>query len=142
MVVSSDQIVFMTGKEKGLQRLFSQDNFGYLAIGYSDDPAFTNDDNNNGFNEIKLADEPTYTRVPLQLQGETVRDDDTGKVSVKFTADLDIDNISYGSPINQLAIVDSSDSTDPNTVYYAASVFPKFTKNSDIAITFLIEMKI
>lgn len=142
MVVSSDQIVYMNGKEKGLQRLFSQENFGYLAIGYSDDPAFSNDDNNNGFNEIKLADEPTYTRVPLQLQGNTIKDNDTGKVSVKFTADLDIDNIQYGSQINQLAIVDSSDSTDPNTVHYAAAVFPKFTKNSDIAITFLIEMKI
>ena len=59
MVVSSDQIVYMNGKEKGLQKLFSQENFGYLAIGYSDDPAFSNDDNNNGFNEIKLADEPT-----------------------------------------------------------------------------------
>ena len=70
------------------------------------------------------------------------KDNDTGKVSVKFTADLDIDNIQYGSQINQLAIVDSSDSTDPNTVHYAAAVFPKFTKNSDIAITFLIEMKI
>ena len=54
MVVSSDQIVYMNGKEKGLQKLFSQENFGYLAIGYSDDPAFSNDDNNNGFNEIKI----------------------------------------------------------------------------------------
>ena len=148
-MTKQDQIIFINGKEKGLKALFSSDNFGYLAIGKAtieDDNGFENplnDIDSNGFNEISVVnDDSTYQRIPLQVVDDTIKDTDTGKVTVKFTADLDIDNIVSGIRINQLAIVDSSDSTDPNTVMYAASTFPTFTKSEKIAITFLIEMKI
>lgn len=148
-MTKQDQIIFIDGKEKGLKTLFNSDNFGYLAIGKAteeDDNGFENpmnDSYSNGFNEISIVnDDSTYQRIPLQVVEDTVKDIDTGKVTVKFTADLDIDNIVSGIRINQLAIVDSSDSTDPNTIMYAASTFPTFTKSEKIAITFLIEMKI
>lgn len=148
-MTKQDQIVFMTGKEKGLQTLFSSENFGYLAIGMAaeeKDNGFENPANDTaptGFNEVsRVNDDSTYERIPLKPVGDTIKDPDTGKVTVKFTADLDIDNIISGLRINQLAIVDSSDCTDPNTVIYAASTFPTFTKSEKIAITFLIEMKI
>lgn len=148
-MTKQDQIIFINGKEKGLKTLFNSDNFGYLAIGKAveeDDNGFENpmnDSYSNGFNEISIVnDDSTYQRIPLQVVEDTVKDIDTGKVTVKFTADLDIDNIVSGIRINQLAIVDSSDSTDPNTIMYAASTFPTFTKSEKIAITFLIEMKI
>lgn len=144
-----DQVIFMNGKIKGLQKLFSSDNFGYLAIGKAvneDDNGFenpTSDTGSTGFNEISVIDDDsTYSRIPLRAISDVVKDTDTGKVTVKFTADLDTTNITKGIRINQLAIVDSSSSTDPNTVIYAASTFPTFTKSEKIAITFLIEMKI
>lgn len=148
-MTKQDQIVFMDGKIKGLQTLFSKDNFGYLAIGKAEeenDNGFenpTNDTDPSGFNEISVVnDDSSYSRIPLNDISDIVKDTDTGKVTVKFTADLDIDNITSGIRINQLAIVDSSESTDPNTIIYAASTFPTFTKSEKIAITFLIEMKI
>lgn len=148
-MTKKEQIVFMKGKEQGLKRLFSSENFGYLAIGRCEvegDNGFENplnDTDSNGFNEIsRVNDDSTYARIPLQIVNDTVEDRESGKVRVKFTADLDINNIVNGLRINQLAIVDSQDCTDPNTVIYAASTFPTFTKSEKIAITFLIEMVI
>lgn len=149
MTTKQDQIVFIDGKEKGLEKLFNSENFGYLAIGRcedEDDNGFinpTSDTESNGFNEISVInDDSTYSRIPLHIVSDTIKDMDTGKVRVKFTADLDVDNIISGLRINQLAIVDSQDSTDPNTTMYCASTFPTFTKSEKIAITFLIEMVI
>lgn len=148
-MVKQDQIIFLEGKEKGLKKLFSQDCFGWLAIGKSlvdGDNGFENPDNDladNGFNELSIVnDSPSYARIPLNIVGDSIKDLNTGKATVKFTADLDIDNITEGIAIDQLAIVDSSDSTDTNTTIYAASTFPKFTKSEKIAITFLISMTI
>ena len=148
-MTKTDQIVFMKGKEAGLKKLFSSENFGYLAIGKSaveGDNGFENpltDQDSNGFNEIStINDDSTYSRIPLVPMDDTIEDRESGKVRVKFTADLDIDNIVESLNINQLAIVDSSDSSNPNTIIYAASTFPTFTKNEKIAITFLIEMVI
>lgn len=148
-MTKSKQVIFMDGKEKGLKILFGPDNFGYLALGKATDPDDNgfenplNDNYSNGFNEISVVnDDSTYQRIPLQLVEDTIKNTDNGRVTVKFTADLDIENIVSGIDINQLAIVDSSDSTDPNTIIYAASTFPSQQKSEKNALTFLIEMEI
>lgn len=145
--MKSNQLIFTKGKEKALKTLFSQDNFGYLAIGYQDETQDTNgfenpitDADDDGFNEINVQTFPSYARIPLVAQDEVNVDYDTETVYMKFTADLDIDNIIEITPINQFAIVDSSDSTDPNTVIYAAATFPEFVKSEKIAITFVIDI--
>lgn len=144
-----DQIIFIEGKEKGLKSLFSQANFGYLALGYSEsDNGFFNPSEGDtegtygGFHEIDVVADPTYERVPLIPNGEVTKDVDTGKVSVQFTADINIDNIIDQKTINQFAICDSGPEPSAATTFYAASTFPNFNKSSDVAITFLIEMKI
>ena len=63
-------IIFMEGKEKVLEKLFSSTEFGYLAVGYNssnDTNGFINVDTENetsvnGFYEI--TEDSTYQRDP------------------------------------------------------------------------------
>lgn len=142
-IVKQDQMIFLDGKESAIRALFSENNFGYLAIGSADsnDNGFYNpesEEDTNGFNEIsQVDDDATYMRVPLVPFGDAQKDIDTGKVLCKFTADLDIDNIQSDIPINQFAVVDTSDVNAPTT-FYSAATFPSIPKNNELAITFVI----
>lgn len=142
-IVKQDQIIFIDGKESAMRALFSEKNFGYLAIGSTEtnENGFYNpesDEDDNGFHEIsQIDDDATYMRVPLVPFGDAQKDYDTGKVLCKFTADLDIDNIQSDVPINQFAIVDTSDVNAPTTLYSAAT-FTTIPKNNELAITFVI----
>lgn len=134
-----DQIIFLTGKEKALRTLFSEANFGYLALGFSEDNGFVNETSttSNGFQELT---EPTYKRIKLTPQSETIKNDNNDKVSITLMADMDVDNVIKTTSINQLAIVDSSSKTDANTVFYCASTFPEFPKSEQTALSFSLEM--
>ena len=144
-----NNIIFMDGKEKILQKLFSSTEFGYLAVGYNNEQTETNgfqnvdpndEESTNGFMEISQVDSSTYSRVPLSFHSIVNKDDDTGKVTAKFTAELDIDNIIEDIPINQIAIVDSSEVEDASTTFFAASVTDTFSKNEKLALVFVIEI--
>lgn len=146
-IVTQDQIIFLDGKEGAIRALFSEKNFGYLAIGSSESTTngFYNpvnaDSDDNGFNEIsQIDDDATYLRIPLVPWGEAEKDTDTGKVLCKFTADLDIDNIQSDITINQFAVVDSADVNGPTT-FYSAATFPSIPKNNKLAVTFVIGMR-
>lgn len=147
MSAKKSNIIFMEGKEKILQKLFDSDSFGFLAVGYNSSPDDTNgfinvdqDDetSDRGFNEIE---EATYQRVPLSFHSITSKDEDNGTVTAKFTAELDLDNVINNVPINQIAIVDSSDKNNKaNTTYFAAAVTETFTKSEKLALVFVIEV--
>lgn len=141
-----DNIIFMEGKAVGLKMLFNQEHFGYLAVGHVDnDNGFINpesDSVSNGFNEISLTEDSTYHRVPLTIHSDPILNTDNGRVTVKFTAELDIDNIISGISINQLAIVDSETAHDPNTIFYAAATCANYDKNETLALVFEISMTI
>lgn len=149
-----DNIIFIHGKEKGLQALFSQEHFGYLALGFNqsnDTNGFINVEDGqeapaNGFYEISKEMDSTYQRVPLHLVQESnavVRNYDNGEVTVKFMAEFDIDNIVSCATINQLAIVDTADPEDASTTFYAAATCDdSFNKSEQLAIVFIIEMTI
>lgn len=149
MAEKSQQLIFTKGKQELLNKIFI-DFFPYLAVGSNTDDVngFINpqtDDETNGFFEISQSEEPTYERVKLNPTGNICVDYDTGKVSVEFEALIDTNNIigSNGTSvvIDQFAICDSQD-INANTIFYAASTFPSFNKNDDIAISFILEMKI
>lgn len=128
------QIIFSKGKEHALESLFTSI-FPYLALGYIDeDNGFTNSEED--FKEIDKTQHPTYKRVPISYSTST-SDIDTGVVSVEFIANIDIDNIEDDVNINQFAICDCAEG---NTIFYAASTFPTYTKNGQMAITFVLEM--
>ena len=141
-------IIFMEGKEKVLEKLFSSTEFGYLAVGYNssnDTNGFINVDTENetsvnGFYEI--TEDSTYQRVPLSFHSILSKDEDNGKVTAKFTAELDVDNIINNIPINQIAIVDSSEKNDASTTFFAAAVTEDFTKSEKLALVFVIEITI
>ena len=141
-----NNIIFLEGKEKILQKFFSSTEFGYLAVGYSnteDTNGFVNVDpddetTQNGFFEIQ---DNTYQRVPLSFHSIISRDTNNGKVTAKFTAELDLDNIIDNVPINQIAIVDSLSQT-ANTTFFAAAVTEDFVKNEKLALVYVIEVTI
>lgn len=139
-----DNIIFMKGKAVGLGILFNKDNFGYLAVGHVDtDNGFVNPENDsisNGFNEISLTEDSTYHRVPLTIHSDPIQNIENGRVTVKFTAELDVDNIISGISINQLAIVDSETAHDPDTIFYAAATCANYDKNETLALVFEISM--
>ena len=146
-----NNIIFIDGKEKGLKTLFSQDNFGYLAVGHSqsgDTNGFINvpeDDevSSNGFNEVSVEEDSTYMRVPLVVDEEAFRNYDNGEVTVRFTAELDVDNIISGITIDQLAICDTQTPNDPSTTFYAAATcVDGFNKTEQLALVFVIEVTI
>ena len=145
-----DNIIFIEGKEKGLKTLFSQENFGYLALGYNqsgDTNGFVNiedggTNSENGFYEISQEEDSTYNRVPLYVQEDSIKNYNNGEVTVKFIAEFDIDNIVNDTPINQLAIVDSAEAGDAPTFYAAAVCDHEFRKDEQLAIVFVIEMTI
>ena len=139
-----NNIVFMDGKEKVIQNIF-ESTFGYLAVGFNntdDSNGFINvdpdsDESTNGFEEI--TNSTTYSRVPINFHSIINKDRSNGKVTAKFTAELDIDNIIEDIPINQIAIVDSSE-RDANTTYFAAATTETFVKNEKLALVFVIEI--
>lgn len=143
-----NNIIFMEGKERILEKLFSDTEFGYLAVGYnssSDTNGFINVDPEdetsvNGFYEI--SDDSTYSRAPLSFHSIINRSSDNKKVTAKFTAELGIDNIINNIPINQIAIVDSSEKMDPSTTFFAAAVTEEFVKNEKLALVYTIEITI
>lgn len=145
-----DNIIFINGKEKGLKTLFSQDNFGYLAVGCNqsgDTNGFVNvldgtEAPANGFYEISIDEDSTYRRVPLNIQTDSIKNEDNGEVTVKFIAEFDVDNIVSGATIDQLAIVDSAEVDQPTTFYAAATCDNAFSKDEQLAIVFIIEMTI
>lgn len=149
MPTKQTNIIFMEGKEKVLEKLFSTTEFGYLAVGHNDSldtNGFINvdkeDENSvNGFYEIST--DSTYERVPLSFHSILNRDSDSGKVTAKFTAELDLDNIVNNVPINQIAIVDSADKNNKaSTTFFAAAVTEEFIKNEGLALVFVIEITI
>lgn len=143
-----NNIIFMNGKEKVLQKIFDSSNFGYLAVGYnnsSDTNGFVNPDSeetvlDNGFMEISSGQSTTYSRVPLSFHSIVDKDSDNGKITAKFTAELDLDNIIEDIPINQIAIVDTDLVGDASTTFFAASVTEEFKKNERLALVFVIEI--
>lgn len=148
-VGKQSDIIFIEGKEKILRQLFNSSNFGYLAVGFNENATDTNGFSNidptdesseNGFYEI--SSDPTYQRVALNFNSISIRDIESGTVTAKFTAELDLDNTINNTPINQIAIVDSSDKTNASTSYFAASVTEKFIKNEKLALVFVIEITI
>lgn len=139
--IKQDQLIFLTGKEKALKILFSEANFGYLALGYNEDNGFQNETETtpNGFVEIT---EPTYKRVKLTALDVVKIDEDTGTATITLVGDINVDNIIKSTSVNQLAIVDSSSSTDANTTFYCAATFPTFKKSEQTALSFSLDMKI
>lgn len=143
-----NNIIFMEGKEKAIQSIF--DTFKYLAVGYNktnDTNGFSNIDpddetSTNGFQEISISEDSTYERVPLNFHSITNRDEDSGKITAKFTAELDLDNIINNIKINQIAIVDSEDVQSASTTFFAAAVTEEFTKSEKLALVFGIEITI
>lgn len=150
-MTKQNQLIFMEGKKKALERLFSGGEnsvFGYLAIGYSsqdngfEDPDAEGNVESNGFNELEAVN-GYNERIPLQLQPNGVDEDSsTGKVLVRFFATLTEDIIKSSQEINQIAVVDSKDVRASNTKYYSATTFPTFTKSSESAITFVIGFRL
>lgn len=137
-----DQIIFLKGKEKALKSLFSEGNFGYLALGYREkDNGFMNETatTSNGFSEIT---EPTYQRVKLTPLSDVVMDETNGKVTIRLVADIDSNNIISHTIINQMAIVDNASKSHANTVFYCAATFSDFPKSEQTALGFDIEIKL
>ena len=141
-MTKKQQIIFLKGKTEGLKTLFNTDNFGYLAVGYyeAEDNGFENptssqSQEDTGFYEISKNDDGTYMRVPLQFVKES-EDYDT------FVATLSTSNITNNIQINQFAICNSINPDDMNTTFYCASTFPTFTKNSNLEISFTIDLGI
>ena len=134
-------MIFLQGKEKALKTLFSEANFGYLALGFSEDNGFVNEteSTSNGFVELT---EPTYSRVKLTPQKTVKLDSDTGTATITLVADVNVDNVIKSTSVNQLAIVDSISKTDANTIFYCAAVFPTFQKSEQTALSFSLDMKI
>lgn len=148
MATKQSNIIFAEGKEKLLQKIFDSSNFGYLAVGYNQNTGDTNgfinvdpdqESQDNGFYEI--TEDSTYKRVPLSFHS-ILNKDDNGKVTAKFTAELDLDNIINNMPINQIAIVDSSEKTNASTTFFAAAVTETFVKSEKLALVFVIEITI
>lgn len=147
-----DNIIFIDGKEKGLKILFSQEHFGFLAVGYHSNTGDTNGfvnvkDNDelsqNGFQEISVEEDSTYTRVPLVINQDSIKNYDNGEVTIICTAEFDIDNIIKDMPINQLAIVDSQTPNDPSTIFYAAATCREpFNKSEQNALVIVCELTI
>lgn len=143
-----NNIIFIEGKEKILEKLFNDTGFGYLAVGYNnsnDVNGFINinpesETEKNGFYEI--SEDSTYQRVPLSFHSIINKDEDNGKVTAKFTAELDLDNIINNIPINQIAIVDSAQKEDASTTFFAAAVTEDFIKSEKLALVFVIEITI
>ena len=143
-MANSNQVIFLKGKEKALQILFDSNNFGYLAIGYDpDDLGFEDSEDGDiisqGFLELDRTIS-NYSRIPLDFMSSE-KDPDTGKVLVKFSAELKATNIN-GNKINQMAIVDSLDGTNADTTYFSATTFPTFNKTNNSSITFVIGMRL
>ena len=134
------QMFFTDGKIEVLKRMFTGTNcpFGYIAVGYSEDN--TGFESTSDFKEIQATD---YYRVALSIDesSQPEVDTDTGKVLVKFTATLGIDNIISEKKINQLAVVDTS-TPGASTKFYCATTFTEFTKTSDSSITFKLGFRI
>lgn len=147
-MTKKQQIIFLKGKTEGLKTLFNTDNFGYLAVGYSDaqdngfeNPTSSDIQTDNGFYEISKTTDPSYIRVPLEFVKE-LEDFDTGRTVCTFTATLSTSNIIKNIPINQFAICNSINPDDLNTSFYCASTFPTFTKNDNLEISFTIDLGI
>lgn len=144
-MTKKSQIIFMNGKEKALKSLFYGENcpFGYLAIGYAEnDNGFEepNSDTESGFKEIQKAN--GYERIPLELYPEEAdKDEDTGKVLVKFQATLPTTNITSSQDINQIAIVDNKNISEDTSIY-SATTFPTFTKTAESSITFVVGFRL
>lgn len=147
MTTRKNNIIFMEGKEKALQKFFSSSNFGYLAVGYNSsndtngfiNPSSEEDSTDNGFNEIS-GESSTYTRVPLHFESIIDKDYDNGKITAKLTAELGLDNIVETIPINQIAIVDTDEVGSGSTTFFAAAVTEEFQKNEQLALVFVIEV--
>lgn len=147
-MTKKQQIIFLKGKTEGLKTLFNQNNFGYLAIGYSDaedngfeNPTSTESQTDSGFHEISKSVDPSYIRVPLEFV-KSLEDVDTGRTVCTFTATLSTSNIIKNIAINQFAICNSINPDDLNTSFYCASTFPTFTKNDNLEISFTIDLGI
>ena len=148
MQEKQSNIIFLEGKERILQRLFNDTGFGYLAVGHNQET-----DDTNGFRNVSLDDnvtpkgftevsDSTYERVPLEFDSIKNVDEDNGRVTARFSAELGLDNIINNVPINQIAIVDNKDKTVAETKFFGASVTEEFTKNEKLALVFIIEITI
>lgn len=139
-MTKKSQMFFTTGKKEVLKKIFTGDNcaFGYVALGFAE--------SNNGFeqeSDFKEIDSVDYYRIPLSIDSssQVEVDSDSGKVLMKFSATLGIDNIIEEKQINQLAVVDSS-TISAETKFFCATTFSTFTKTSDSSITFILGFRI
>lgn len=151
MATNSNQLIFIKGKERALKTLFTPsdskdiETFGYLAIGYDPEQlGFKNKEGaqsikDEGFIEIESDVENSYVRIPLEFD-RTYPDYDTSKAFGVFKATLPA-NVIVGQPINQFAVVNTSEPNDANTVIYSASTFPTFNKTSASSITFVVTFR-
>lgn len=146
-MTKNHQIIFIDGKREGLKTLFNSANFGYLAIGYTkEDNGFKNPSSeeskdSSGFVEISKNEVQSYERIKLEyVQDFDYIDYNQGRVTCRFTATLPTTNIIDNQEINQFAICDSMDPYDANTNFYCAATFPTFTKNSNLEISFTIDL--
>ena len=146
--MASSQLIFMKGKEKALDALFDGRNdkaaFGYLAVGFNEDATtngfldpYINKDQENGFMEIEGS-----TRIPLTKYEEaSILDEDTGKVTVKYKAELDASNVTNNN-INQIAVVSGANPEAEGDEIYSATTFSTFYKTSSTSLTFVIGFQI
>ena len=146
--MASSQLIFMKGKEKALDALFDGNNdkaaFGYLAVGFNEDATtngfvdpYINVGQENGFMEIEGSN-----RIPLsKYEGESIFDEDTGKVTVKYKAELDASNVPNNN-INQIAVVSGANPEAEDDEIYSATTFQTFYKTSSTSLTFVIGFQI
>ena len=145
--MASSQLIFMKGKEKALDALFDGSNdkaaFGYLAVGFNEDATangfvdpYINKGQENGFMEIEGS-----TRIPLTKYEEASILDDTGKVTVKYKAELDASNVPNNN-INQIAVVSGANPEAEDDEIYSATTFQTFYKTSSTSLTFVIGFQI
>lgn len=150
--MASQKLNTHKGKYQVLKDIFRQNGgFGYGAFGYKgDNNGFSQDEENYGFNEISLAEVDGYEeRPPLKLYNETsnitVEND---KVVIEFEIELDTNMLipKYGSsldyqPINQIAIVNNSETGAIDTDFLSLSTIQELQKTADIGLSFIVRVR-
>jgi hypothetical protein len=151
----AQQILPPAGRYQAIIDMFRTDGgFGYAALGYmQNDNGFNIDDhaNNYGFKELLVTQVDGYDDRPqLQLYdgNDAISLDPNGKVIVNFEVELDTETIvpKQGSSteyitINQIAIVNNAETNSDNSTILLAATFTNFRKTPDIAISFILEVK-
>jgi len=150
----TQQILPVEGRQKAIVHLFKgEGGFGYAAIGYASADSNLNDDSSSvyGFKELLVTQVDGYQeRPPLEIYdgNSEISIDNNGKVIVNFEVELDTETIvpKQGTndqfvKISQIGICNNSESDSPDTDFLLIASFTEFLKTPDIAISFIIEIK-